>query len=756
MSTNYIGQPISRVDGRAKVTGQAKYAGEYNVPNLTYGVVVSAAVAKGRITKIDTTEARQLDGVIEVFTHENAPRTAWLDRSYRDQVAPPGSPFHPLHNAEIVFSGQPIALVVADSLESARYAASLVRVEYERDPHVTDLREKRTETYEPKKRKYIDRPPNVRGNPDNALTKSRAKIDVEYSLPIEHHNPMEPFATTVVWSDDGKLTIYEKTQGPQNNQNYVCRVFGLADGDVRVLSPYVGGAFGSGLRPQYQLFLAVMAARELKRSVRVTLTRQQMFTLGHRPQTLQRVALGAAANGKLQALIHEAIGETSHYEDYSETVVNWSGALYPCQNVKLDYSVAQLDLCTPMDMRAPGAAWGLYALESAMDELAYELQMDPIDLRLKNYAKKDLSTNKSFSSNELRECYRQAAERFGWSRRSAAPRSMRDGDLLVGWGMATGVWETMQIPASARAVLTADGKLTVSSATADIGTGTYTIMTQVAADTLGLPIENVTFKLGDSSLPNAPVEGGSFTAATVGSAVLAACDKVRRKVFRLASKMDHSPFARARFQDVVFAGGCMKSSSDPSVSVAIMEAMRHAKVGSIEEEKFVLPNLIKQSRYTRLSHSAVFVEVKVDEDLSTIEVSRAVSAIGAGRILNPKTARSQIMGGIVWGIGMALQEQSVIDQKFGRIMNHNLAEYHVPVNADVGEIDVIFVEEHDSIVNPLGVKGVGELGLVGVAAAIGNAVFHATGKRIHELPITVDKLLRMDRSLEQDIRKPAA
>lgn len=742
MTTNYIGQPISRVDGRAKVTGQAKYAGEYNVPNLAYGVVVSSAIAKGQIKNIDTSEALSLDGVINVFTHENAPRTAWLDRSYRDDIAPPGSPFHPLKDDEVLFSGQPVAIVVAENFELARYAASLVHVEYKTARHATDLTEKRDQGYKPKKREGIDPPPKPRGDADKALANASVQLEAEYSLPIEHHNPMEPFATTVIWEGEGKLTIYEKTQGSQNNQKYVCKVFGLSDDDVRLLSPYVGGAFGSGLRPQYQLFLAVMAARELKRSVRVSLTRQQMFTLGHRPRTLQRVALGAAADGKLEALVHEAFAETSQFEDYSENVVNWSGQLYRCENVKLGYTVAQLDFNTPSDMRAPGAAWGLFALESAMDELSWKLRIDPLELRLINYAERDFSNDKPYSSKELRECYRQGAERFDWSRRPPEPRSMRQGESLIGWGLATGVWEANQMLASAKAVLTADGKLTVSSATADIGTGTYTIMTQIAAETLGLPIDHVTFKLGDSTLPKAPVEGGSFTAATVGSAVQAVCQEVREKLFQVARKVKNSPLAGATLEDVAFSGGYLRLNSDSSRSISIADAMRHGEIGSIEEHKSVIPNLLKQSRYTRHSHSAIFAEVKVDEDLGTIEVSRVVNAVAGGRILNPKTARSQVMGGVVWGIGMALEEEGAIDQKFGRFMNHNLAEYHVPVNADVHEIDVIFVEEHDTVVNPLGVKGLGELGIVGTAAAIANAVFHATGKRVRDLPITLDKLLR--------------
>ena len=506
------------------------------------------------------------------------------------------------------------------------------------------------------------------------------------------------------------------------------------------MSPFVGGAFGAGLRPQYQVFLAVLAARELKRSVQVSLTRQQMFSLGYRPPTWQRVALGAGHDGALQAIIHEASAGTSQFERYAEMVVVWSGMLYQCDNVKLTQKIAKLDLYTPLDMRAPGAAWGVYALECAMDELAVKLSMDPIELRLRNHAERDQNEDLPFSSKELRGCYRQGAERFGWARRNPKPRSMREGNTLIGCGMAGGVWEAQQETAAAKAVLTADGKLTVSSATADIGTGTYTIMTQIAAERIGLPIEKVTFKLGDSALPEAPVEGGSFTASSVGSAVMAVCEKMRAKLFRLARKMEGSPLADAELDDVLFADGKIRLSSDPAFAVSHGEVMRYGEVDAVEMEAMSEPRA-KQVKYSRYAHSAVFAEVKIDEDFGTVRCTRIVTAVAGGRILNPKTARSQVLGGIVWGIGMALEEESVIDHAFGRFMSHNLAEYHVPVNADVHDIEVIFVEEHDELVNPLGAKGLGEIGLVGVAAAIANAVLHATGKRVTALPITLDKLM---------------
>jgi len=470
-----IGAAIDRVDGPAKVRGAAKYAAEYAVDGLLYGHVLSSAIAKGRIRTIDTRDARRLPGVVHVFTHENMPALARSADAFSDEIAPPGSPFRALHDDRIVYSGQPIALAVADTPELARYATTRIRVEYEEEPHATSLAEHRHAAAKPRPREGITPPPRGRGRADEALAAAAVKVDVEFEVPIEHHNPMEPFAATAVPEPDGTLTVYDKTQGVQNVRGYLCGVFDEAEENVRVVSPYVGGAFGSGLRPQYHVFMAALAARELMRPVRVSLTRQQMFTFGHRPATWQRVALGASRDGALEAVVHEAVAETSRFEDYTETVTNWSGLLYRCENVRMDHRVVRLDLYTPCDMRAPGAAWGMFALECAMDELAAAAGIDPIALRLKNYAERDQNEDRAFSSKALRECYEVGAARFGWARRNSAPGSMRDGDERIGWGMATGAWEAQQESASAKAVLTADGRLTVSSATADIGTGTYTI-----------------------------------------------------------------------------------------------------------------------------------------------------------------------------------------------------------------------------------------------------------------------------------------
>ena len=739
-TTNYIGKPESRVDGKLKVTGAAKYAAEHNVPNMLYGYIVSSAAAKGRITKFDLEKAESVPGVVKIYTHENRPRTAWFDYKHQDETAPPGSPFRPLYDETVVYSQQPIALVVAEDFETARYAASLVETEYETTPHETDLNEKREEAYQPKLRSTTPKPAEY-GKPAEAFDNAEIKHEAEYLQPHEHHNPMENYASTVVYNKDGKLTIYDKTQGAINCHSYITSVFGLSKTDVRVLVPFMGGGFGSGLRPQHQIFLATMAALDLQRSVKLSLTRQQMFSFGHRPNSIQNIALGAHSDGTLESLTHECIEETSYHEDYNENVVNWSGVLYNCPNAKLDYKVSQLDFATPIDMRAPGATTGVWAIEAAMDELSYKLGIDPLELRLKNYAYDDITTGKPFSSKELKECYRQAAERFGWSKRNPEPRSMKEGDHLVGWGMATGVWEAMQSQASAKAVLTEDGKLEIGTGTSDIGTGTYTVMTQIAAETLGVALENVDVKLGDSNLPQSPVEGGSWTVSSNGSAVKHACEAVGAELLKLAQNQQDSPFADAEIKDVKFENSAMALKENPSVAVSFDDLMRQTETTRIEREAKSNPDKIRHNKYTMNTHSAIFAEVKVDEDLGTIHVTRVVSAIAGGRVINPKTARSQIIGGIVWGISHALQEESIVDQNYGRFMNHNLAEYHVPVNADIHDLEVIFVEEHDDVINPLGAKGLGEIGIVGVAAAIVNAIYHATGKRVRDLPVTIDKLL---------------
>jgi xanthine dehydrogenase YagR molybdenum-binding subunit len=742
--TRYIGTATSRIDGHAKVTGAAKYAGEFNQPGLAHASVVASTIARGRIERIEASEALAIEGVIDVLTHQNRPHMASDDSAYKDDVAPEGSPFRPLYDDRILFSLQPIALVVAEEPEIARFAASLVRVEYEQDEPATDLHSQRHNAFalkvpaNPAENPFA--PPKPRGNAEQAFTAAAVRHSGEYYVPIEHHNPMEPYASTVIYEDGGRLTIYDKTQGVQNVQRYLHRVLGMKSEDVRVVSPYVGGGFGSGLRPQYQAVLAALAARAAKRSVRLVLTRQQMYALGYRPAMIQQIALGANAGGTLDAITHEAITGTSRFEDFHRQETGWSGLLYKSDHAKYTHRLARLDLATSCDMRGPSAATAVYALECAVDELALAMKLDPLELRLRCYSDRDQHSNRPYSSKSLRDCYRQGAEAFGWSGRSPEPRSMRDGTDLVGWGMATGVWEALQVPIAVRIVLTTNGHAEVACATSDIGTGTYTIMAQVAAEMLGLPLDNVTVKLGDSTLPESPVEGGSWIAASVSNGIVTTSDAIREELLRLAKQMPNSPFAEAISAEVALTDGRLVSKQEQSREISIADVMRHAGVDRIVQEKSTI--FADDGSHAHNTHSAIFAEVKVDEQLDVIRVTRIVSAVAAGRILNLKTARSQIMGGVVWGIGMALHEETLIDHKFGRIMNANIAEYHVPVNADVHDIQVIFVDEPDDIVNPLGIKGLGEIGIVGVAAAIANAIYHATGKRVRDLPITLDKLRR--------------
>lgn len=743
INSNYTGRPTNRVDGPEKVTGKAKYAGEFHADGLLYGHMINSEIAKGRIQRIDTSEALKVPGVLQVYTHENVSGLAWFNKSYKDMDAPPGDPFRPLHDDKIRFSMQPIGLVVAESFETARFAATLIKVTYKAEKHTTNLQENLSKAKKAPKGKLGYVPPKNRGNAESVFKKASHKIEAEYVHAAEHHNPMELFSSTCIWEEDGKITLYDKTQGVGNVQFYISNVFGLSMKDVRVVSPYVGGAFGSGLRPQYQAFMATLAALELRRPVRVVMTRQQMFSFGHRPGTVQRVAMSAEPNGKLTSIQHSAISETSQHEDYTEIVVNWSGTMYNCENVSLDYELVKLDVATPLDMRAPGAVTSAHAFESAIDEMAYEIKMDPLEFRLVNYAEEDQVEGKPFSSKELRACYQQGAEKFGWKDRPIEPRSMREGNHLVGWGMANGAWDAMQMPARAEAVLSLDGKLMVSSATADIGTGTYTIMTQIAAETLGIKLEDVSFKLGDTLFPLAPVEGGSWTAASVGSAVKAVCLEVKDKLLTLAKKTKGTPFKGMKPEELAISEGYISLVSDPSSRMLIQDLMRLSETSSIIETSSSGPNPLKSKSYTFNSHAAVFAEVKVDEDLGTVIVSRVVCAVAAGKILNPKTAGSQILGATVWGISKALEEESILDNEQGRFMNHNLSEYHVPVNKDINNIEVIFVDEHDDEVNPLGIKGVGEIGIIPVAPAIANAVFHATGVRVRDLPITMDKVLQI-------------
>ena len=733
MGNNYIGKSQVRTDGPQKVTGKARYVGEFQFDGMLYGYVVQSTIGRGRITSIDQSRVVAVPGVRKIFTHENLPEYL-KNNDYSDPLAPPGQPFRPLHDGEILYNGQPIAVIFAESFEQARYAAGLLWVEYEEEdvePLIDQNMDKATH-------EDVPDPPPPRGDAIGAFDIAAHRIEVEYRQPRHYHNPMEPHATVAVYEKDGSLTVYDKIQGVGNSKKYVCGAFALEPEKVRVRSPFIGGAFGSGLRPQYQLFLAVLGATELQRPVKVTLTRRQMFSFGHRPSQIQRFKVSTDESGRLTSLRHSAYGETSRFEKYNEDIVLWTGLLYQCEHVLLDYQLVPVDGYTPMDMRAPGGVTGMYALECAMDEMAIAAGIDPLDFRLKNYADRDQIEDKPFSSKALRECYRQCAERFGWEKRPREPRSRREGNKLIGYGMATGIWEASQQKASARATLSADGQLTVSSATADIGTGTYTVMSQIAAETLGIELEKVTFELGDTDLPKSPIEGGSWTVASVGSAVKKVCETLRQTLLTLGREYLPLHFRHLELSDVIFEDGTLRAHDGEKVSFG--DILRASGKAHLSVDAAAAPRE-DRDQYSTYAHSCVMLEVEVDVDLGNIKVRRVVNASAAGRIINPKTAENQLLGATVWGIGMALEEEGLVDHRSGRIMNDNLAEYHVAVHADVPDIDIIFVEEHDEIVSALGAKGVGELGIVGVAAAVANAVYNATGKRIRELPITLDKLL---------------
>jgi len=740
-----VGSPVSRIDGPLKVTGAAKYAAEHFEPGMLFGHVALATIAAGRILAIDTRAAERMQGVVKIYTHENRPKAAYRDSKWKDAVALPGHPFRPLENDRVLFDGQPVAFVVAETPEAARDAAGLIRVHYAAETPNTDILAEQHNSYEPpvaRMKQFL--PPPPRGDAEAAFAAAPHKVSADYVLPGEHHNPMELFAATVRFEDEGRLTIQDKTQGSQNSRDYVCGVFGLDPDKVIVKNDFVGGAFGQALRPKHHLFLAVMASLDLSRSMKVEMTRREMFYLSWRPSCVQTVSLAADDEGYLQAVLHHAVHTTSRHEDYQENVANWSGLAYKCDNVKISYELVKLDLATPGDMRAPGAASGVAALETAMDELACEVGIDPLQLRVRNFAHRDQNQDKAITSKALHACYREGAERFGWAARSPTPRSMRDGNDLVGWGMAGGIWEAMMSKGEAKVRLSADGHVTVSAAASDIGTGTYTILGQLAAEVFDCPIDAVTVDIGRSNLPKTGVEGGSWTAATTGSAVQAAAKAVVKTLLGHAKSMENSPLAEASEEQVEISEGRLVFEANHQVGTAIADIMAAAGLDAVEEQAKVGPDTLSMKRYAAYSHSAVFVEVKIDEELGVVRVTRVVSAVAAGRILNAKTARSQILGGVVMGIGMALHEEGLIDHRTGRIMNHNLAEYHVPAHADIHDIDVIFVDEQDQRASPIGVKGLGEIGIVGVAAAVSNAIFHATGKRIRDLPITIDKILESE------------
>lgn len=687
-----IGKPIDRIDARLKVTGAATYAAEFHVANAVHAVLVQSTIAAGTISGFDLADAHGMPGVLAIITPDNAGKLSYPETV---QQAVPG-PL--LQNKDVLFNGQHVAVVIARSLEQAEAAAAAVRVHYLSGEAATSMDAMLGQAYPPKQFRNGTRPPDSRrGDADAAFANAPIKVAATYVTPVEHHNPMEPHATIAAWDGD-KLTVWTTTQGISGTRATLAGQFGIPAENVRVLCPYLGAGFGSKGNTWPPASLAAVAARLVKRPVKLVLSRAQMYTSnGYRPRTVQHLKIGAGSDGGLVALRHDGFSSMSQpaLGEFSEPVAVASEMLYACPNVAISHRVVPLNAALPTYMRAPGEASGVYALESAMDEAAAALKMDPVEFRLRNYTDTDPSKNKPFASKALRECYRQGAEAFGWPCRSPEPRSMRDGNVLVGWGFATSTYPTMRMPATVRARTDGNGNVVIQCGTQDIGTGTYTVMTQVAADALQMPAHRIRFELGDSRFPAAPVSGGSMTVASVAPAVQAACLALKRKL---------------RANDVV-------------------EAEAHTQPGG-ENQTFSLH-----------AFGAQFAEVRVDPDLGEIRVSRFVGAFDAGQVLNAKTGRSQLIGGITYGIGMALLEETMIDPDTGRIVNANVAEYLMPVNADVPDIQTIFVANDERNSNPLGAKGIGELPMVGVAAAIANAVYHATGVRVRKVPIRIEDIL---------------
>jgi len=744
-----VGTARDRVDGRLKVMGAATYPIDVTLPGLAHAVLVQSTVTSGRIRQIAVDAAEGIPGVLAVITHLNAPT---LPRAPMTPLGP--SPMPPLQSDAVLHYGQHVAMVVAETLVQAQEAAALIEITYQRDTPVLSFDDPRTSAVS---HPWI--PDQVRGDVTRALAAADVKVVATYTTVENTNNPIGLFATVAVWDGDA-LTVHDTTQWPHGVRDSLATAFGIDPGGVRVLVPFVGGAFGAGLRVWPHVTLAALAARVAKRPVKLVLTRAQMFTsVGHRPNTIQQLSLGASRDGRLTAVDHVAASSIGMADELLNPITTGTPESYACPNVSARATQVRLSIPTPGWMRAPGEAEGSFALESAIDELSYALGLDPIELRVKNHAKVNPQTGLPWSSNALLDCYRQGAERFGWAARNPKPRSMRKGHLLVGYGVARASLTAYQPPCKAVASIRRDGTAFVRSGATDIGTGTYTVMTMLAADCLGVPIERVRFGLGDSAMPNAPQEGGSGLTGALGNAVQTACVNLVRAFVNRVSDDEASPLKGCRLEAVTVRDGGIQITDDPARFETYADILTRHRLDEITIEAESAPPgetssatmIASAGRFVPFTapstgarahagaFAAHFVEVHVDPDLGTIRVARVVSAVDGGRILNPKTARNQIIGGIAGGIGMALLEETVSDRT-GRLATTSLAEYVVAVNADVRDVDVLFVGQPDSM-TPLGTKGVGELAITGMAAAIANAVYHATGTRVRSLPISIEKVL---------------
>ncbi|MBV9655867.1 MAG: xanthine dehydrogenase family protein molybdopterin-binding subunit [Acetobacteraceae bacterium] len=730
----YVGQPIDRIDGRHKVTGAALYAAEFPQPDLVHAVLVQSTVAAGEITGFDQSAAAGMPGVLAIITPDNAPKLNTDKKAQQTVTAPL------LQDRSVLYNGQHVAVVVADTFERATAAGATLRVQYRAGEAVTDMHAALSQAYPPKRFRNGERSPDsTRGDPDGAFNGAALKVEATYETPTEHHNPMEPHATIARWDGD-RLTVWTATQAISGAQRTLATMFGIDPEQVLVICPFVGGGFGCKGNTWPPATLAAMASRVVGRPVKLVVTRQQMFTSnGYRPATVQRIRLGADADGRLVSVRHDGITQMSQpaLGEFAEPVALATEMLYACPNAAITHRLVGVHAGLPTYMRAPGEASGVFAIESAMDELAVAAKLDPIELRLRNYAEADPSNGKPFASKPLRDCYARGADAFGWAKRDPAPRSMRDGRVLIGCGMATTTYPTNRSQAEAKVRLNADGSAIVQTGSQDLGTGTYTVLAQVAADALGLPLHRVRVELGDSRLPPAPGSGGSQTAASVASAVLAASEAARAEAIHLAIADRGAAWGGADPGSFDFRDGII---SGPPGRVGLSDVLGRHGVRQIQQSATTSPGDAKKT-HSLHSFGAHFAEVRVDPDFGTIRVSRWVGAFDCGKLLNAKTAESQLKGGIVFGIGMALLEETRTDPETGRITNANIAEYLVPVNADVPDIRTIVVDSADPVTTPLGIKGIGELPTVGVAAAIANAVYHATGVRVRRLPIRLEDVL---------------
>ncbi|MDX6742427.1 xanthine dehydrogenase family protein molybdopterin-binding subunit [Actinocorallia sp. A-T 12471] len=726
-----VGPPLERVDAPQKVTGRARYPNDFDLPGMVHAALVHATVAAGRVAGIDAAAAERASGVLTVLTHRNAPRLA-----DGPTTALGGSPPWPLRDDRVLHHGQPVAVVVAASPEEARYAASLVEVEYAAAEPVLDMADPRATVLTDPWGMDV-----TRGDVAAGLAQADTVVEGAFTTPDNTNNPLGLMTTVAYWNGDA-LTVHDATQWPHGVRRTLATVFGVPETGIRVLAPYVGGGFGAGLRVWPHVVLAVAAARRVGLPVKLELSRPEMFTsVGHRPNTVQKITLGATRDGTLVAIDHESVGSVAMEDDDFEPSTRCSAVSYACPNVVTRDRQVRLNIPCPGSMRAPAEAQGNFALESAMDELAYALGIDPLDLRLKNLAETDPVSGMPWSSNALRECYTEGARRFGWADRDPRPGAMRDGRWLVGYGLAGVSYPNYQVPCQARASVSRDGSAFVRSAATDIGTGTYTVMTQLAADLLGLDVAKVRFDLGDSDMPYAPQAGGSGLTGALGNAVHSACLRLVQEFCDLVRHDVSSPLRGAGPGDVALAAGRIHLVGDPSRGETFGEILeRHDLAELAADGRSVPPDPGELGMATAGAFGAKFVEVRVDPGLGVLRVARVVSAIDGGRVLNARTAESQIVGGTVGGIGQAMFEDTVTDPGTGRIANATFGDYLVAVNADVPDIEVVFVGGQDRA-TATGTKGVGEVGLVGIAAAVANAVHHATGRRVRDLPITIDDLL---------------